>query len=520
MTAVTRHPNTLNRHHHRDKLRPLFKYADTEVRRIVVSPSVFHIVAVTTVRWEAGMQRLRVVVLAVVSAWLIGAFAGSLTAQAPSNSVTRQSGDADISMAMTGDSIITRPLSAERDPGFLKLIELIRAQDAAFTNLEISLHDYETYPMVESGGLHLRAAPTIAKELVWAGFRLASFANNHATDWGIAGMRLTRRHARDAGLVIAGVGESLREARTAQFLETAKGRVALIAAASTFTTEARAGDSRGDMPARPGLSPLRFATENVVTQAGLSALRTVAAELGQPLPQTDRVTFLGQTFVLGERTGRQTTPDPQDLQQIAAAVRIGRGLSDLTIVSIHAHEGGATQDVPAQFLSTFARAMIDAGADAFVGHGPHVLRGIEIYKGKPIFYSLGDFLFENETVERLPLDDYEAVGADPAKGVAGLNDVRYDNDRRGFPAQREVWESVVVVPRWRNRTLNSIELHPISLGFGKPRPLRGQPALADEEIGRKIVENMRRLSAPFGTRIEYRNGIGTVALDSASTQGR
>jgi hypothetical protein len=142
-----------------------------------------------------------------------------------------------------------------------------------------------------------------------------------------------------------------------------------------------------------------------------------------------------------------------------------------------------------------------------------------IYKGKPIFYSLGDFLFENETVERLPLDDYEAIGADPAKGVAGLNDVRNDNDRRGFPAQREVWESVVVVPRWSNRTLNSIELHPISLGFGKPRTFRGRPRLTDEELGRKIIEDVRRLSAPFGTRIEYRNGIGVVLLATASTPG-
>jgi len=189
-------------------------------------------------------------------------------------------------------------------------------------------------------------------------------------------------------------------------------------------------------------------------------------------------------------------------------------------MSIHDHENGATRDVPAQFLSTFARAMIDAGADAVVGHGPHVLRGIEIYEGKPIFYSLGNFVFEPETVERLPLDDYEAIGADPANGVAGLNDVRYDNDRRGYPARRKVWESVVVVARWRNRKLNSIELHPISLGFGEPRTIRGRPALADQELGRKIIEDLRRLSAPFGTRIEYRGGIGVVVLESASTQER
>ena len=464
------------------------------------------------------MKRLRVA-LAVVSAWLIGSSAGSFAAQAPSDSVIRQSsGAAEISMALTGDAIITRPFSAQRDAGFLNLIELTRAPDAAFTNLELTLHDYETYPRVEAGGIHLRAPPIIARELVWAGFRLVSFANNHTMDWGVEGMRLTRRHARDAGLVVAGVGESLREARSARFLDTANGRVALIAAAATLKTEARAGDSLGDMPTRPGLSPLRFTTENVVTRAGLSALRTVATDLGKTLPQAERVTFLGQTFVLGERPGRQTTPHPQDLEQIAAAVRSGRELSYLTIMSIHDHENGATRDVPAQFLSTFARAMIDAGADAVVGHGPHVLRGIEIYEGKPIFYSLGNFVFEPETVERLPLDDYEAIGADPANGVAGLNDVRYDNDRRGFPARRKVWESVVVVARWRDRNVHSIELHPISLGFGKPRTIRGRPALADQELGRKIIEDLRRLSAPFGTRIEYRGGIGVVVLESASAQ--
>jgi poly-gamma-glutamate synthesis protein (capsule biosynthesis protein) len=60
----------------------------------------------------------------------------------------------------------------------------------------------------------------------------------------------------------------------------------------------------------------------------------------------------------------------------------------------------------------------------------------------------------------------------------------------------------------------------ISLGFGKPRTLRGRPTLADAELGRKIIEDMRRLSAPLGTRIEYRNDIGVVLLNPASTQPR
>ncbi|MGE0556314.1 MAG: CapA family protein [Gemmatimonadales bacterium] len=440
-------------------------------------------------------------------AWLTAFSPGPVRAQAGADSVKTS-----FSIALTGDAIITRPMSGYQEPAFLRLIDLLRGQDAAFTNLEVNLHDYEPHPMVESGGLHLRAAPEMARELAWAGFRLASFANNHTTDWGVEGMRITQRHAREAGLVVAGVGESLSEARSARFLETPKGRVALIASASTFPTNSRAGRSLGDIPARPGLSPVRYATTNVLTGAGMSALRTVAADLGQTLSASDTVRFLGQAFAAGARPGRRTTPHPGDVQEIAAAVRAGRGVSDLVIVSIHAHEGGADRSVPADFLVSFARAMIDAGADVFVGHGPHLLRGIEIYKGKPIFYSLGDFIFENETVERLPLDDFENVGVDPATGVAGLNDVRYDTDKRGFPADPLVWESVVAVPRFRGRALESVELYPISLGFGKARTERGRPMLADEPLSRKIIGDLQRLSAPFGTRIDYRDGVGIVSL--------
>ncbi len=443
---------------------------------------------------------------------LAAAHAGSASAQ---TKVTPP--DSTISVALTGDAIVTRPLSKHAEPAFLDLISLIRAQDAAFTNLEIGLNDYETYPMVESGGLHLRAAPAMARELVWAGFDLAGLANNHATDWGVEGMRLTRRYAEDAGLATAGVGESLAEARAPRYLDLPKGRVALISTASTFPTNAPAGRSDGAIPARPGLNPLHFTTTNVLTAAGMTSLRRVAADLGLTLPPRDTVGFLGETYAVGDHPGRRTVPDSRDVAEIGASVAAAHGLSDLTIVSIHAHEGAGGREVPAEFLVAFAHAMIDAGADVFVGHGPHVLRGIEIYHGKPIFYSLGDFIFENETVDRLPLDDYDNVGADPAAGVAGLNDVRYDHDRRGFPAMPEVWESVVAAPRWRGRTLESIMLYPITLGYGTARTQRGRPMLADEPAARRILARLQRLSEPFGTQIDYRDRVGIVTITPSAT---
>jgi poly-gamma-glutamate synthesis protein (capsule biosynthesis protein) len=170
-----------------------------------------------------------------------------------------------VTLALTGDSIIMQRLSPFVEPEFTGLMNLVRGADAAFTNLETLFHDYEAPPSHESGGTWMRTDPPILKELVWAGFDLVSRANNHAGDFGPLGAQITSRYVREAGLVEAGVGNSLAEAREAKFLETPRARIALVSAASTFTPSSRAGNTRGDMPARPGLSPLRFTTTYVVT---------------------------------------------------------------------------------------------------------------------------------------------------------------------------------------------------------------------------------------------------------------
>ena len=71
----------------------------------------------------------------------------------------------------------------------------------------------------------------------------------------------------------------------------------------------------------------------------------------------------------------------------------------------------------ADFVVTAAHLAIDAGADIFVGHGPHILRGIEIYKGKPIFYSMANFAFENETMRFQPAESYAALGLPSSPNV-------------------------------------------------------------------------------------------------------
>jgi poly-gamma-glutamate synthesis protein (capsule biosynthesis protein) len=226
-------------------------------------------------------------------------------------------------MALTGDSIITRKLSVYEEPEFLEMIQLIRGADVAFTNIEMLFHDYESFPMNQSGGTYMRAEPELAKELAWAGFDLGSLANNHTGDYGVPAMLLTQRYVREAGIIAAGTGESLMQAREAKYLETADGRVALIAVASTFPDHSRASKSRGDIPARPGLNPLRYNTTYVVSREQIEALRSTMKSLGQNVPDTgDELTmFRNHRFVVGDKPEVLMEAKAEDVEEIAAVVR-------------------------------------------------------------------------------------------------------------------------------------------------------------------------------------------------------
>ena len=95
-------------------------------------------------------------IFAVTMAVGIGLLMGSVAWAQPSEP------DGVFTMALTGDSIITRKLSVYQEPEFLKMIELIRDADVAFTNVEMLFHDYESYPMHASGGTYMRAEPALA----------------------------------------------------------------------------------------------------------------------------------------------------------------------------------------------------------------------------------------------------------------------------------------------------------------------------------------------------------------------
>ena len=96
-----------------------------------------------------------------------------------------------------------------------------------------------------------------------------------------------------------------------------------------------------------------------------------------------------------------------------------------------------------EFLIEFAHWAIDNGCDGFTGHGPHILRGIEIYKGRPIFYSLGNFIMQNETVDWIPAEAYRnfKLGAEHTPG--DYFEDRSDGGKRGFPSDPVFWQALL-----------------------------------------------------------------------------
>lgn len=419
---------------------------------------------------------------------------------------------ADFRFALAGDSIITRRISVYDEPAYLQMIGRIRSSDAAFTNFEMLIHTFEFPGAPASGGTYMGAPAWVLDELKWAGFRLFGAANNHAFDFGTDGFLSTLQAMQKAGVVYAGSGINLARARAPGYLDTGKGRVALIGCASTFSTLSPAGEQRVDLKGRPGINPLRFNTTYTVESATLASLRLLAGRNnGDP---SRPLSFLGATFRSGEKPAVETAADPKDLAAIVAEIRDARRQADWVVVSIHAHEGAPhDREIPAEFLVQFAHAAIDSGADLFVGHGPHLLRGIEIYKGKPILYSMANFIFQNDLIQFQPQENYEEYNLPLDATPADFFDARSAHDTRSYPAEPKFWESVEAeVVFNEKRELKEIDLYPITLGFKRSRTVRGRPLPADAALSQSLIEHLTKLSAPMGTKIAFdaERGIGRV----------
>lgn len=419
------------------------------------------------------------------------------------------------SLAATGDAIITRPIMQfdhDQDPAFRNLVKIVQAADAGFLNLELSLFrfsEFKGWPEVENGGNWEVGPPEVAADLKAMGFSLFHRANNHTTDYGVEGMRVTNQLLDQLGIVHAGTGMNLGQASRPGYLETPKGRIALISFATTFTPMSRAGAVRPEVPGRPGLNALRVETRYELEPRLFESLQAEATKLGgRALTGTaDAVRLFGTTIRRGSATRVIYTPNRVDEERILREIRNASSLADYVVVSSHSHEPGNDSLVPADWLTAFAKKCLDAGAITFMIHGPHQLRGVDMYKGKPIFHSLGNFVFQNETIDPVPSDHYETYSLPDSALASDLYDARFKGGTTGFPSNDVWYQGVIAVPTFKGTRLVELKMYPLDLGRKAPRSQRGTPRLADEATGRQIIERLSRLSAGFGTTLVNEHNV-------------
>ena len=447
----------------------------------------------------------------------------------------------DMTIALGGDIMPSRRLSVYREPEFLKLRDILTSADATFANLESLVIRYgEGHPSVRTG-THMVTEPELLEDIKWMGFKMVSCANSHSFNFGEEGLLLQNKYLDEAGILHAGTGANLRQASSPVYLDTPRGRVALIAAtAHIHSPNHRAGHQRVDFPGKPGVNPLGHKTTFVIDRESFAALKRIGSKLGFD-GERQRVIdhgfhapseigaasdaeyeFQGQRYVLGENFDIRTKSHAQDVEENLRQIREARRQADWVIMSLHNQDmigrswltANRRVDIEEQpeFVVDFAHQCIDAGADIFAGHGPHVFMGVEIYHGKPIFHSLGNLIFQNDTLRHIPANPYERFGIDPYGTPSDFFDLRSGNDTKGHAAMPESLQTAVAVCEFGNRALRQIKLYPVDLGFGRPRSQRGRPILADAETGKKIIERVARLSKSFDTRIQPSEGFGIVQV--------
>ena len=423
-----------------------------------------------------------------------------------------------------GDSFITRRIPEAGYPGFNELKALVESHDVRFVNLESTFHDQEGYPAATSGGTWAMSDPRTLDDICRMGFNFFNTANNHSGDFGQGGIVATIKHLRERDMVFAGTGMTLQDASRAAYLETTEARVALIGITSTLDPAAAAGGQNGEMIGRPGLNPLRFKTVHHVNAEHFEMARELArvseinARTESLIARGYRNPFPVGTLPLGNMNfmltegeeWNETSPNPKDLERTLQEIEEARRQADIVIVSVHTHEmkGPDIMKAP-MFMETFCRKCVEAGASVVLGHGPHQLRGVECWKGGVIFYSIGNFIFETETIARQPFDAFASKNLPQDTKIGAYMNHRSGNGTKGDVINPEVWRAVL--PSWtvEDGKITEMRLYPVDLGMTTARPRRGVPVLSKCE---DTLKHLAELSEPYGTKIEISNGVGRIVL--------
>lgn len=337
-------------------------------------------------------------------------------------------------LALLGQALIEHALPDAQWPGRAGLARALAGADVCFTNLETVVKGPRAgAPTRETLTLHA-AEPAVLKALRSVRVNLLATSNNHAFDLGSGGILDTVEAIERQGLVAAGSGSDLARAAAPAYRASTVGQVALVAFATGKVREGGAATA-----SRPGVNELRR-----------------------------------------DASGQ---PREEDAARVLSAIATARRRADVVIAYQHNHDWEPNlADVP-PWQRAFARRCVAAGASVFVGHGAPLLQGVEIHDGAPLFYGLGNFVFQTE----------KPPGAYPP----------------------EAWEGVIVQGVFEAGRCRSFELAPIILnetGLGGPEDMatRGMPALAPPDRAGVILDRVLERSRPFGAPQFQRRGQGAI----------
>ena len=362
----------------------------------------------------------------------------------------------DVIITAVGDMIFNEKISGFPEPDHQNLYRLMREADIGFGNLEMSLNER---PELQRPFYNFRMGRDFAWEIADIGINLVSMANNHSMDFGPEGLAESLKILDHTGIKHAGGGMTLADshAPAVKKVQNQKSKFAL-------------------------LSYMRFWYPKKTSNANGPSLATI--DPGEILVRN------------GDKVESAEGPLKEDIDTMQDDVVLAKRHNEFVMVTLHVHDLSHDRsygypDVTPPNDTIEYRSAIDAGADVVLGHGPHVLRGIEIYKGKPIFYSLGNFIYQYRTPDKIPVDLIHQRDPEVERPT---NVSVYD--RRD---SRQEMESMMVRMTINKDKLKKIQLIPVTLDDEGPQ--YGAPRLANTKRAKEIIALLQKLSAPYGTKI-------------------
>ena len=269
--------------------------------------------------------------------------------------------DKTITLLATGDNI---PSREDYDTLYCHVAPLLKNADITFGQVETVLIDKsieDLYPFVASQArMPCSSDPEVAPGMKRNGFDIVSFASNHALDYGRVHFLNTIQYLRDAGLEVIGAGENEEDARKYSIIERDGTKIAFLGYCTILPQDYWAQESR------PGMNPARGHTyyEQI--------------EHDQP----------------GTPCRIHSWAHKEDKARMLEDIKKAKQQADIVVVSMHWGIHFTEAEI-AEYQFEYAHEAIDAGADLILGHHAHILKPIEVYKGKVIFYSLGNFAMED-----------------------------------------------------------------------------------------------------------------------------